>query len=56
MSIDSIRDTVARLKKRFGEARAEEICDELKIKILYIPMARRLSPARVFSCANPGRK
>ena len=56
MSIDSIRDTVARLKKRFGEARAEEICDELKIKILYIPMGQTPESCKGFFLRQSRKK
>ena len=40
MTIDSIRKKVAKLKRRFKNASAEEVCDELGIKILYIPMGK----------------
>lgn len=56
MSIDSIRDTVAQLKKRFGEARAEEICDELKIKILYIPMGQTPESCKGFFLRQSRKK
>ncbi len=56
MSIDSIRDTVARLKKRFGEARTEEICDELKIKILYIPMGQTPESCKGFFLRQSRKK
>ena len=56
MSIDSIRDTVARLTKRFGEARAEEICDELKIKILYIPMGQTPESCKGFFLRQSRKK
>jgi Zn-dependent peptidase ImmA (M78 family) len=38
MSIEYIRDSVAGIKRRFGNAAAEEVCDALGIITIYQPM------------------
>lgn len=56
MSIASIRDTVAKLKRRFGDASAEEICDQLGIKILYIPMGKTPESCKGFFLRQSRKK
>ncbi len=56
MSIDSIRDEVARLKRRFGDARAEEICDELGIMILFCAMGRTPESCKGFFLKQSRKK
>ena len=48
MTNDSIRKKVAKLKRRFKNASAEEICDELGIKIIYIPMGKASTACKGF--------
>ena len=38
MLIESIRDAVAGIKRRFGDAAADDVCDALGIITIYQPM------------------
>lgn len=56
MSIDSIRDTVAKLKRRFGDISAEEICDALGIRILKMPMGKKSNDCKGFFICQSRKK
>ncbi len=48
MTIETIREIVARLRKRYGYAGAEEICEAIGIRIRYFPMGKAPSACKGF--------
>lgn len=48
MTIESIRNSVAALKKRFGDISAEEMCEALGIKVMRISMGKKSRDCKGF--------